>query len=416
MDENKKNNLDKSKIINGVIITTISIVLSVVILYCLYVVIKPIILDEEIISSTETNISATDMSKYMSRIKDALNMVSNKYVEELDMETLVDGAVKGIAEATEDVYTRYMSEEEYQEMLTSGTEVYGGIGVHLTFDKASDSIMILGIMPDSPAIKADLKAGDFIVKVEDIIVSADTYQEAVDKMKGEKDTNVTITVKRSSGEVLEKTLTRAEINSNNVSSEILDGNIGYIKIWSFDNKIYEQFKEQYEDLKSKNITGLVIDLRNNPGGLVSDTTEIAKLLLPKCDIVKLVYREGNEKVYKCDGKNEIDIPLAVLVNSRSASAAEILSGAIKDSGKGILIGNKTYGKGIVQSIEQLDGKGALSITTAKYYTASGIEIHKNGIEPNITVDLPDDLKDNIAIPKERDTQLQKAVEYINQNK
>ena len=129
-----------------------------------------------------------------------------------------------------------------------------------------------------------------------------------------------------------------------------------------------------------------------------------------------MYREGNEKVYKCDGKNEIQIPLAVLVNSRSASAAEILSGAIKDSGKGILVGNKTYGKGIVQSIEPLDGKGALSITTAKYYTASGVEIHKNGIEPNITVDLPEDLKDNIAIPKQRDTQLQKAVEYINQNK
>lgn len=416
MEENKKNNIDKSKIINGVVVATISIVLSVVILYCLYIVVKPVILEEGTTNSTTTNISSTDMSKYMARIKDALNMVSNKYVEEIDMETLVDGAVKGIAEATEDVYTRYMTEEEYQEMLTSGTEVYGGIGVHLTFDKASDSIMILGIMPDSPAIKADLKAGDFIVKVEDIIVSADTYQEAVNKMKGEKDTNVTITIKRASGEVLEKTLTRAEINSNNVSSEILDGNIGYIKIWSFDNKIYEQFKEQYEDLKAKNITGLVIDLRNNPGGLVSDTTEIAKLLLPKCDIVRLVYREGNEKVYKCDGKNEINIPLAVLVNSRSASAAEILSGAIKDSGKGLLIGNKTYGKGIVQSIEQLDGKGALSITTAKYYTASGIEIHKNGIEPNITVDLPDDLKDNIAIPKERDTQLQKAVEYINQSK
>lgn len=417
MEEKRKINLDKEKIINGVIVTTIAIVLSAVILYCLYVVLKPVILDGETSSSSTTSsVSATDMSKYMARIKDALNMVSNKYVDELDMEKLVDGAVKGIAESTEDPYTRYMSEEEYQEMLKSGTEVYGGIGVHLTFDKASDSIMILGIMPDSPAIKADLKAGDLIVKVEDVIVSADTYQECVDKMKGEKDTNVTITVKRGSSEILEKTLTRAEINSNNVSSEILDGNIGYIKIWSFDNEIYKQFKEQYETLKAKNISGLVIDLRNNPGGLVSDTTEIAKMLLSKCDIVRLVYREGNEKVYKCDGKNEIKVPLAVLVNSRSASAAEILSGAIKDSGKGILIGNQTYGKGIVQAIEQLDGNGALSITTAKYYTASGVEIHKNGIEPNITVDLPEDLKDNIAIPKERDTQLQKAVEYINQNK
>lgn len=417
MEFNKENNSRKSKIINGVIVATISIVLSAIILYCLYVVLKPVILDQGNAGSVENKtVSSTDMSKYMSRIKDALNMVSNKYVDELDMDKLVDGAVKGIAEATEDPYTRYMSEEEYQEMLNSGKEVYGGIGVHLTFDKASNSIMILGIMPDSPAIKADLKAGDLIIKVEDTTVSLDTYKECVDKMKGEKDTTVKITVKRGNDEVLEKTLTRAEINSNNVSSEILDGNIGYIKIWSFDNDIYKQFKSQYEDLKSKNITGLVIDLRNNPGGLVSDTTEIAKLLLPKCDIVRLVYREGNEKVYKCDGNNEIQIPLAVLVNSRSASAAEILSGAIKDSGKGILIGNKTYGKGIVQSIEPLDGKGALSITTAKYYTASGVEIHKNGIEPNITVDLPEDLKDNIAIPKQRDTQLQKAVEYINQNK
>ena len=206
MEFNKENNSRKSKIINGVIVATISIVLSAIILYCLYVVLKPVILDQGNGGSVENKkVSSTDMSKYMSRIKDALNMVSNKYVDELDMDKLVDGAVKGIAEATEDPYTRYMSEEEYQEMLKSGKEVYGGIGVHLTFDKASNSIMILGIMPDSPAIKADLKAGDLIIKVEDTTVSLDTYKECVDKMKGEKDTTVKIIVKRGNDEVLEKT-------------------------------------------------------------------------------------------------------------------------------------------------------------------------------------------------------------------
>ena len=413
MNEDKKIKLDKSKIITNSAIATITIVLSAIILVSLYIVLKPILTEEQLPSYTSQN---QDITTSMSRIKEALNKVSNKYVDELDVEKLVEGAIQGIAEATEDPYTRYLTEEEYQEMLVSGTEVYGGIGVHLTYDNTTDSIMILGIMPDSPAYKEDLKAGDLIVQVEDIIVSQDTYSQCVDKLKGEKDTTVKVTIKREKDLIIEKTLTRAEINSNNVSSEILDSNIGYIKIWSFDNDIYKQFKEQYEELRKNNITGLVIDLRNNPGGLVSDTVEIAKLLLPKCDIVRLVYREGNEKVYKCDGKNEINVPLAVLVNSRSASASEILSGAVKDSKKGILIGNKTYGKGIVQTIEPLNGNGALSITTAKYYTASGIEIHKNGIEPNVVVDLPEDLKDNIAISKDKDTQLKKAIEYINSNK
>lgn len=413
MEDEKNVKFDRSKIINNSIVAVITVVFSAIILFCLYIVLKPILTEENNSSvSYVNNVQKTDISK----IEEALKKVADKYVDEIDMEKLIDGAVSGITDATEDPYTRYLSEEEYQEMLVSGTEVYSGIGVHLTYDKSSDKIMILGIMPDSPALKVDLKASDLIIKVEDTDVTKDTYQTCVDMLKGEKNSNVNITIKRN-GELLNKTLTRDEINANNVSSEILDGNIGYIKIWSFDNDIYKQFKEQYNKLKSKNITGLVIDLRNNPGGLVSDTVEIAKLLLPKCDIVRLVYREGNEKVYKCDGKNEISVPLAVLVNSRSASAAEILSGAIKDSGKGVLIGNKTYGKGIVQSIEPLsNGGGALSITTAKYYTASGIEIHKNGIEPNITVDLPEELKDDIAISKEKDIQLQKAIEYINSKK
>ncbi len=404
---------EKIEIRNRVLSLVIAIVLSAIVLFCLYIVIKPIVTNEDYSPKLKDNTENADLK----RIEEVINRISSKYIDEIDKEKLIEGAIKGIASATDDVYTRYLSEEEYQEVITSGTEVYNGIGVHIVFDDSSNAIMVLGIMPDSPALKANLNIGDLITKVDDVEVSKDTYQECIDKLKGEEGSIVNIVLKKTDGSIEEKSITRAKINTNNVSSEVINNNIGYIKIWGFENDICNQFKEQYDKLRAKKVKGIILDLRNNPGGIVEETIEIAKLLLPKCDIVRLVYRDGNEKVYKCDGKNEIDIPLAVLVNSNSASAAEILSGAIKDSGKGVLIGNKTFGKGIVQSVEKLEnGKGALSITTAKYYTASGVEIHKNGIEPNIEVNLSDDLKNVIAIPKDKDSQLQKAIEYINSKK
>lgn len=367
-----------------------------------------------LIKNTKTS-NGEDISKYMTRIEDAIKMVKSKYIDDIDTEKLVDGAVAGIAEATGDPYTRYMDEEEYSQMLNSGTETYGGLGIHITYDTKFEGIIILGIMPDAPALDADLKIGDVILSVDGTVVSQKSFYECVDKLKGEAGSEVKLIIKRDN-DTLEKTVKREEIIPNNVESDIMDGNIGYIRIWSFDNNVYKQFKTEYEKLKSKNITGLVIDVRNNPGGLVSDTVSILKEMLPKCDIVKLVYKDESERVYKCDGKNQINIPVAVLVNSGSASASEILASAIKDSNTGVLIGTKTYGKGIVQEVQQLDGKGALSITVAKYYTASGVEIHKNGIEPNITVELPEEYQKSSSVPRDKDTQLIKAIEYINSKK
>ena len=408
MNNEKNYNIDKNKIINNSIVAITTVVFSVIILVCLYIVVKPILEEDNV------NNSSIVESNDLKRIQEVIDNVSTKYVDEIDKEKLIEGAIKGITASTDDPYTRYMDEEEYQELITSGTEVYNGLGVHVTFESNSNSIMILGIMPNSPALKADLRVGDLIVKVDDTEVTSQTYNDCVDNLKGEKGTTVKITIKRENQELIEKQIVRDEIKTNNVSSEILDGNIGYIKIWAFENDIYNQFKEQYDELINKKVKGIVLDLRNNPGGLVDQTIEISKLFLPKCDIVRLVYRDGKEKVYKCDGKKANDLPLAVLVNSRTASAAEILSGAIKDSNRGVLIGNKTYGKGIVQTIEHLNNsEGALSITTAKYYTSSGVEIHKNGIEPNETVDLPEEYKNVIAIPNNFDTQLKRAVEYIN---
>ncbi len=412
MEENDKEKMkiNKEKVITNAISGSLIVIISFVIIYFLINILNPIFKGE---SSIFTNSSEYDGK--LSRLKEAMDKISKEYIGDVSVDDMIDGAISGVAESTKDPYTRYISEEEYQEMLVSGTEVYGGIGVHINYDKDQNGILVLGVMPNSPALDAGIKAGDLITKVGDLEVTSENYSECIDNIKGTPDTYATLTIKRDS-QISEKQVQRKQVSSNNIESEVLDNNIGYIRIWAFENDIYKQFKEEYTKLMAKNVSGLVIDLRNNPGGLVSETISIAKLLLPKGDILKLVYKTGNDKVYTDNDNDEIKVPLTVLVNSRSASASEILSGAIKDSGKGVIIGEKTYGKGIVQTIEKLSVRGAIAITTSKYYTASGVEIHKNGIEPNIMVALPEEYKNDITIPKNQDTQLQKAIEYINSKK
>ncbi|MDD3303905.1 MAG: S41 family peptidase [Clostridia bacterium] len=410
MEEEKKIKIDKEKIINYTIIATLTLVISTVIIYCLVTVLKPVL-------EGENTVSSAGNSDYIKRIEEALSKIEKNYIDidDVSMDELIDGAISGLANAAGDPYTHYVTEEEYNEMLTSGTEKYGGLGIHLTYDKETGGILIVGVMPNTPAYEAGIKAGDIIAKVGDKMVSLENYKECVDNMKGTVGESVHLTMLRGE-EVIEKDIKRALITANNVESKVIEDNIGYIKILSFENNISEQFKTEYDKLMKNNISGLVIDIRNNPGGFVSETIKILDLLLPKGDVLKLVYKDGSQKVYKCSNDNQINIPLAIVANSRSASASEILAGAVKDSGKGAIIGNKTYGKGIVQEIQKLSVRGALSITVAKYYTASGIEIHKNGIEPNISVDLPKEVENETVIPLEKDTQIQKAIEYIHSKK
>lgn len=408
MEEKEKIYIDKSRIVNNVIIATLTIVTSAIILLCIWTIAKPHL------NSTDT-LSLTGNEKYLARFEEALNKLKNKYIDidEVDMDVLIDGAIDGMSAATGDPYTRYMSDLEFLELATSGAQTYGGIGVHLTYDTDLDAIMVLGVMPNSPALESGMKSGDLIVQVNETIVNIENYQKCVDEMKGQENTTVKLYIKRNN-EILEKVITRRIITSSNVDSEIID-NVGYIKIWAFENKVYDQFKTEYEKLIQNNVSGIIIDVRNNPGGLVKETIDILDLLLPKGDVLKLIYNDGEEKVYKCNDDNQISVPLVVLANEHSASASEILSGAIKDSKKGVVIGEKTYGKGIVQEVEKLGERGAMSITVAKYYTISGIEIHKNGIEPNIAVSLGEEYKNDISVPRENDTQLQKAIEYIKGN-
>lgn len=409
--ENKKIRLDKEKIISNALTASLTILIVGMVAISLYIVVWPKIKEETNVSKVE---NSEENSAYIDRIKEAMVKIQTTYVEDVDMEKMVEGAIDGMASSTGDPYTRYVAKEEFDNMLVEGTEEYDGIGVHITFDTETKGILVLGVMPNSPAQREGVKSNDVILQIDDSLVTFENYRESVDKLKGKAGEKVSLKIKRAD-EIISKDVVREKIATNNTESEVLDSNIGYIRIWSFENDIYKQFKTQYDDLMSKNVTGLIVDVRNNPGGLVTETVNILNLLLPKCDVLKLVQKDGTTKIYKTDGENEIKIPLVVLVNSSSASASEIFASAIKDANKGILIGNKTYGKGIVQTIQRLSAQDAISITTAKYYTPSGIEIHKNGIEPNIVVDLPEEVKNDTAVERTKDTQLQKAIEYIKTN-
>lgn len=412
-EENKKIKLDKWKIISNAITIALSFLIVALVVLLLYIVVYPKLKETSImgnITNKDTK-NSKDTQIYLERIKEAMVKIKTSYIEDVDMEKMVEGAISGMAASTGDPYTRYVSKDEFTDMHVAGTEEYGGIGVHITYDKESSGIIVLGVMPGTPALKEGVKANDIILQVGDTIVTLENYKECVEKIKGEIGTKVTLKIKREN-ELIEKQVPREKISVNNTESEVLDNNIGYIRIWAFENDISKQFKVQYDELMAKKVSGLVIDVRNNPGGIVPETINILNLLLPETDVLKLVAKDGTSKIYKTDNESQINIPLVVLVNSNSASASEILASAIKDSKKGILIGNKTYGKGIVQTVEPLSVGDAISITTSKYYTPSGIEIHKNGIEPDITVDLPEDVKNDTTVDKFKDTQLQKAIEYL----
>jgi carboxyl-terminal processing protease len=394
--------IDKNKIISISIIGSIIIIVLAIVVVCSIIILKPIIS-----SSKESN------DEYLKRIEAVMKKIKNEYVEDIDFEKITEGAIRGITESTGDPYTRYMTNEEYTKLIESGNEKYNGLGIHITYDNVNKGIIVLSLMPNSPAIEEGIQVGDLILKVNELVVNTDNYYECVDAIKGEENTKVKLTIKRNEN-VFEGEYTRKKIIANNIEVKKIDNNIGYIKILSFENEISNQFKIEYDRLLKENISGLIIDLRNNPGGLLTETVKIANMLLPKGEVVKLVYRDGKEKVYPSDGNNEIKIPLTVLVNERSASASEILAGSIKDSKKGTIIGMKTFGKGIVQTVEKLDVEGAISLTTSKYYTSSGVEIHKNGIEPNIEVKLSDDYINKLYIPIENDSQLLKAIEVLKQ--
>ena len=353
-----------------------------------------------------------EIKAQLKRIEEVLENLDEEYVGEIDFNKAGSEAMDAILQSTGDPYTRYLSKEEFNDVVNSGYEEYAGICVHLVYSYEGKSASVVSVMPDTPAQAADIRIGDEITTVEDIVISdIKSYTDSAAKLRGKEGTKVALTLKRGE-ETLKKEIIRKIIKVKNVTSRLMD-NVGYIKILEFDNKANEEFEAELKKLKAKNIKGLIIDLRNNPGGMVPPTVKIADMLLPDGDVIlKTKYKNGDVKIDKAkDGKKE-DMPIVVLVNGNSASASEILTSSLKDYNAATIIGQKTYGKGIVQGVIPLKEDDAASITIAKYYTKAEKEIHKKGIEPDIKVEVSKEEANSIVIKPEEDTVLKKGLEEI----
>ena len=347
------------------------------------------------------------------KLEEIQALMETYYLEDIDTEQVEDYLYKGAVAGLGDIYAAYYTEEEYQSLIDSTNGSYYGIGVEISQNMSTGIITISRIFEGSPAEEAGLLPGDVIYKIAGQEVTGEDLNKVVSLIKGEEYTTVSVEVARDgqSG-YLEFEVERRTIEVPTVESEMLEDNIGYIAITSFDDVTTEQFMTALDTLESQGMEALIVDLRNNGGGLVSSVCAILDRLLPEGLIVYTEDKYGNREEEFSDAENYFDKPMAVLVNGNSASASEIFAGAIKDYGIGTLVGTTTYGKGIVQKIYPLSDGTAVKLTVSKYYTPNGNNIHGTGIEPDVTVELSEDLMYEVEVPKEEDNQLQAAIEAL----
>ena len=347
-----------------------------------------------------------------SKIETIEDLIEEYYLEEdeIDYDSLSDGIYSGLVDGLGDKYSVYYTAEEYEDLLETSSGTYCGIGVIVQQDATTGTITIISTFEDTPGEEAGLLSGDIITEVEGEDVSDQDLSTVVSKIKGEEGTEVTITILRDNEE-LEITLERRQVDIPTVDYTMLDDNIGYIQITEFEENTYDQFVEAYEDLESQGMEAVVFDLRDNPGGLYSTVVDMLDYILPEGTIVYTEDKNGNRETEYSDA-DCIDIPIAVLINGNSASASEIFAGAIKDYDVGDIVGTTSYGKGIVQRIFPLSDGSAVKLTISKYYTPSGNNIHGIGIEPDVEVELDEELQDQTVIELEEDNQLQAAIETL----
>lgn len=349
----------------------------------------------------------------MAKICQIEEMLDTYYVEDYDKELAEELMYTGLVAGVGDPYTYYLSADSLAEQVEKNSGHFVGIGVEI-YAGDDGYIVVSSVTPGGPAEAAGILAEDKITEVDGESITGKTAADVSALVKGEEGTDVTLTIFReSTGEVLEKTVTRQDIQVQTVSWRMMDDNIGYISITNFRENTYNQFKEALDTLEAEGMEKLVLDLRNNTGGLVKSAHEIGEELLPEGIMVYTMDKEGNREDTLCDDVYN-DVPMVVLVNGNSASAAEILAGAIQDTGRGELIGTTTFGKGLVQRLFTLPDGSGLNVTIQKYYTPNGTSIHGVGITPDYEVELPEEYAQQTNIPAEADTQLQKAVEVLSE--
>ncbi|MDF2944204.1 MAG: hypothetical protein K0S01_3062 [Herbinix sp.] len=340
-------------------------------------------------------------------------LVDNYYLEDVDQVSFADGIYKGFISSLKDPYSTYFTKEEYSALMESSSGVYCGIGATVSQDAKTGIITIVKPFASGPAYKAGILPGDILYKVEEEAVTGEDLSEVVSKMKGVEGTKVKISIMRE-GETDPKvfTITRKEIEVPTIEYQMLKGNIGYITIAEFDEITVAQFKAAVDKLEKDGMKGLIVDVRNNPGGLLDSVVKILDRLLPPELIVYTEDKYDNRTEEKAVDAAKIKVPMAVLINGQSASASEIFAGTIQDYKTGTIVGTTSFGKGIVQKVIPLSDGTAVKLTISKYFTPKGRNIHGTGIKPDVEVELNDEMKKEIIIPIEKDNQLQEAIKIV----
>ena len=351
-------------------------------------------------------------SSHVQKIEYLEKMIDQEYLGEVDNDEMAEGVYAGLVYGLGDVYSRYYTADEYAQETASTDGAYAGIGVSIQKNK-NGGVQIAECYEGGPGAEAGLQTGDVITAINDTDVTDMELSDVVSMIRENKDKTIVLTVLREnedSSREISVDVTDVELPS--VSGEMIDESTGYIQITQFTGVTPQQYKDTFAELKDKGMERLVIDLRDNPGGLLTSVCDILREILPEGLIVYTEDKYGNREEETCDGKNKLDMPLAVLVNENSASASEIFAGAVQDHGVGTIVGTTTYGKGVVQELRQLSDGSAVKLTVSNYYTPNGNSINKVGIKPDVEVKLASVLLNKDEITHEEDNQLQKALNVI----
>lgn len=404
------------KIIMTILLTATIVFMATVAILYKYVIVdnnntivvkSPINSVDKIVITSDNNDNS--LSNTISTIQNIINMY---YLGKVDENSLIEGAISGYIEALGDEYSEYIPKEEMEEYTSEIMGNYVGIGIYMVKNTEKNLIQVLTPIKNSPAEQAGILPGDFIISADGVTYTGDEMTAASNNIKGKEGTKVKLQILRGE-ETLEFEIERKEITMNPVLSEKLENNIGYIQVSSFDEGTAEDFKKNFENLKSQGIRSLIIDLRNNGGGLVTESLKMVDYIVDKGSTMLITVDKNNNEQKTVASENPIiDMPIVVLVNENTASASEIFTAALKDLNKAHIVGTKTYGKGVIQQIIKLSDGSGLKLTVEEYYSPNKTKIHEVGIEPDEVIELPEDVENILLVEKEKDTQLKKAIEFL----
>lgn len=360
--------------------------------------------------SSLVSYTSSDLS-YEDKIEIIEAYIEEYYIGEVDEEALEAGILSGMLSGLDDDYAAYYTAQEMEDLLEDNSGEYAGIGISITMSDDGYPT-VYKVFDGTPAAEAGIQVNDIIIEAAGV-TDFESLDDVVAVVRGEAGTTVDITILRGDEEI-ELTVERQNIEVETVTWEMLDGSIGYIYISEFDTVTEDQFKEAVDELVADGAVGIIFDLRDNPGGQLDTVVAMADYVLPEGTIVTVEDASGDVDEYTSDDENQLDLPMVCIINGNSASASEVFVGALKDYGVATVVGETSFGKGIVQSLWQLSDGSGIKFTTAVYYTPSGFSLHGVGITPDVEVSLPDDAYDDGVLDDDEDTQLQAAIEVLTQ--